>query len=174
MNQYFVTTTPDGRPPYRLQINAGSIPGAIQATMEAERCPECSIVAVELIRPKAPINPILDTDDPRIEIYTEALYEDIPIRGHALASGDTETDKQVEGRILAELDAGNEWAWCVARVWVRCKEWDEEEQETHIIEEDEYLGCCSYNNEQEFKEGGYWNDMVDACIDRINARLPQA
>jgi len=50
------------------------------------------------------------------EIKVEALEEDIPVRGNALASGDAEADRACEDEILARLEAGDIWAWCTVRV----------------------------------------------------------
>lgn len=46
----------------------------------------------------------------------ECLPEDMPVRGNAMASGDDAYDKAVEDEILADLESGNEWAWCVVKV----------------------------------------------------------
>jgi hypothetical protein len=80
----------------------------------------------------------------------EALPEDVPVRGNAVASGDEEFDRKVEDEILEAME-WNEWAWCLVRVTAIYEEW----------EGTDYLGCCSYESEEEFKAGGYWDDMKE-------------
>jgi hypothetical protein len=91
--------------------------------------------------------------------------EAIPVRGNALASGDDEVDKQCEDKIIADLEAGNEWAWCTVIVeasWAGFTGWDS-------------LGACSSDNEAAFRvEGGYFRDMVRSAIDHLLARIRDA
>lgn len=92
-------------------------------------------------------------------IRIDCLPEETPIRGNASAIDD-ETDRKNEELIVSQLKDGNPWAWCVVKVtglW-------------HGIEESEYLGCCSFNSEKDFVESGHYQDMKDACIDRIKER----
>lgn len=96
-----------------------------------------------------------------VEIYLTAEPEDIPFEGH-FDSGEPELDKKDEANIARELDRGNQWAWCTAHVKVVFK---------GIIEADAYLGACSYNNEKEFKDDGYYDDMVSECLNEINKKL---
>lgn len=95
--------------------------------------------------------------DCRVTVRTE--YEDIPVRGNALGSGDDAEDRECEDSILARLEDGDEWAWCAVQVTVV---W-------YGIEETEYLGCCSYADETYFRAGGYFDDMCETalkCIQR--------
>lgn len=66
---------------------------------------------------------------------------------------DTEAEnKEAENAILAQLESGNEWAWCSVRVYFEfsdgqrlCSDW---------------LGCCSYASEADFRDNsGYFDDM---------------
>lgn len=95
-----------------------------------------------------------------IELFCEP--EEISIEGNALASGDDEQDREAEQWIRDQLDRGNDWAWCTAHVRVTYKD---------ILVADEYLGGCSYESANDFKKGGYYDDMVDTCIDQINEQL---
>ena len=47
-----------------------------------------------------------------IEFTVTALPECVGVVGNAMASGDDDFDKECEDKILADLDGGNEWAWC--------------------------------------------------------------
>lgn len=97
------------------------------------------------------------------DITVEALPEDIPVRGNALASGDDEIDKREEDRIIEDLE-WNEWAWCTAKVTVKYEE----------FEAYEYLGCCSYESEGDFIENsGYYEDMTRSALALLNERLEE-
>ena len=98
-----------------------------------------------------------------VVITLECLPEDIPIRGNAVFSGDPDFDRRVENKIIAKLDH-NEWAWCCVRVTARWKKYPK-------LAEDEYLGCCSYANEDAFRKGGYFEDMCSETTDRLQTRL---
>ncbi len=74
----------------------------------------------------------------------ECLSEDIPFRGNAMASGDDELDREAEQWIEDQLNRGNEWAWCCARVTATI------EFQGHTFEGETYLGCCSYESEADF------------------------
>lgn len=63
--------------------------------------------------------------------------------------------------VRESLENGNEWAWCVVQVTV----------EFHGISATDYLGGCSYTSAQDFREGGYFEDMVDNCLDDLKVRL---
>jgi hypothetical protein len=92
----------------------------------------------------------------RIEIYTQP--EEIPVRGNALASGDDAADMECENEILSRLAAGEEWAWCMVtvRVTLPCGRFAED-----------YLGCCSYEDERDFRAGGCFEDMVSNCMEAL-------
>lgn len=69
-------------------------------------------------------------------------------------------NEEEANRIIEEHDNGNIWAWCTVKVTA-----------THGDSEGtDYLGCCSYKDENGFKEGGYYEDMKQAAYnDLINA-----
>lgn len=96
--------------------------------------------------------------------YTiECLPEDTPVRGNALSSGDTEEDCKAENAILAALEC-NPWAWCLVRV----RAW------AGSVYGEDYLGCCSYESEEDFKRGGYWEDMQATALSDLQVRLTLA
>lgn len=91
--------------------------------------------------------------------------EDIPVRGNALASGDDEEDRRAEDEIIERLEAGDVWAW--ASVVVRA-EWN------GFVGRD-YLGGCSYANEDDFKApGGYYDDMKQQALDDLHREVRSA
>ncbi len=90
-------------------------------------------------------------DEADISIICEPEY--LPINGNASAI-DPETDKAIEDFIASEIESGNEWAWCMVSVLV---EWNG-------LSTSEVLGGCSYRSEQDFKESGYYGDMLHEAI----------
>jgi len=100
----------------------------------------------------------LTLDD--VTVHLEVEQDWIPIRGNASAI-DPETDRATEDWIMAELDRGNVWAWASVHVWV---EWQG-------ITGHDYLGACSYHDENDFRQGYYYDDMVQVALDNLNAEI---
>lgn len=88
------------------------------------------------------------------------LDEETSVRG-AFASGDDALDREDETRILRELDRGNTWAWCcvkVRAVW-------------RGFQGTDYLGGCSYDDEEDFKRCDYFTDMKSEALADLNREL---
>jgi hypothetical protein len=94
----------------------------------------------------------------KYDICFEALPEDVRVRGNASACGDDALDKEIEDNIVNRLEAGDLYAWFTAKVSVR----DDQGREAS-----DYLGCCCYQDEKDFKSGGYYLDMVEECIRQL-------
>lgn len=75
---------------------------------------------------------------------------------------DFEDEEDVK-RIEREYGNGNMAAWFCAHVTVRYRG----------LENDDYLGGCSYNSFKEFTEmdNDYYLDMVNTTIERINSEI---
>jgi hypothetical protein len=100
-----------------------------------------------------------------VEFKIECLEEEIEIHGNAQASGDHEYDVWVEDNIIRELENGNQWAWCCVHV---IAQW-------HDFEGDDYLGACSYESEESFKQpGGYWDDMKAVALADLQTQIENA
>ncbi len=97
----------------------------------------------------------------RAIIELKCLPEDISIEGNVLASGDDEEDRKAEEEVRRQLKDGNEWAWCCAHVRVSFES----------LQADDYLGGCSYLSEEDFRAGGYYEDMVNSCLDEILSQI---
>ena len=97
------------------------------------------------------------------DITLEAIPETVRVRGNALASGDDALDKEAEDYILARLKSGDIWAWFTAKVTVR---------DSYGREASDYLGACCYKDARDFKRGGYYLDMIKACVDEIENADP--
>jgi hypothetical protein len=97
-----------------------------------------------------------------LKIRVIASEEDIPVRGNAITSGDEAFDKKVENQLLRRLDRGDLWAWCSVEVECTYKG----------LTASEYLGGCSYKSEKDFiKNSGYYEDMVQTCLEDIQSQL---
>ena len=92
------------------------------------------------------------------EIEIEALPEHASIDGNCSA-----LDEDAARWIRQELNNGNEWAWCVAKVTVSYQE----------AEASTYLGCCSYRSKQGFMDSGYYVDMLQEAIEELASKLLQ-
>jgi hypothetical protein len=92
-------------------------------------------------------------------------YDETPVRGNAMASGDATVDKRYEDRILARLERGDVWAWAVVIV----------EAKLGGFSGRTVLGTCSYRNEKEFRrKGGYFADMVADAREALAIELKMA
>lgn len=85
-------------------------------------------------------------------------HEDLPVRGNAMASGDDKFDREVEDEIIRRLKDGGIWAWCAVTVEAK---WQSFTGEDH-------LGGCSYASEEEFKTGGYYENMKKNALESLN------
>jgi hypothetical protein len=99
-----------------------------------------------------------------VEFRLECLPEDASIKGNCSAIS-PEEDSKAEKWIEDQLESGNEWAWCTIRVSAH---WNE-------FEGDDYLGCCSYRSEADFKQpGGYYDDMKAEALAELNRKVSDA
>jgi hypothetical protein len=95
------------------------------------------------------------------DIRLIATQDDAPVRGNALASGNEEEDRRYEDMILERLDNGDVWAWADVEVQATLPD-----GRTGSA----YLGGCSYDDENNFKEGGYYEDMVLSAVEDAKAK----
>lgn len=100
--------------------------------------------------------------DDEVTYSIECLPEHTGVRGNAMASGDDAADKEDENRIIADLESGNEWAWCCVKVTATWNGFTGKD----------YLGCCSYASEDDFKvEGGYYDDMKQQALEDLHRNV---
>lgn len=100
----------------------------------------------------------LTIDEVRFSIRIERETESV--RGNASAI-DPVTDREIESEIFLRLERGEEWAWCTVFVTAQ---WGG-------YEAFESLGCCSYADEEDFKRGGYYDDMCGEALDALNGQI---
>lgn len=87
--------------------------------------------------------------------------ENIPIEGNALASGDDEEDEKEYRRIYRELDSGNQWAWCCVEMKGTFKG----------LSASDFLGGYSCDSEEDFKTGGYFEDMQQIVLSELQGKI---
>jgi len=90
-------------------------------------------------------------DETKIEYRIRVRPEEIPLQGNVLQSGDKVQDFEAEQDIQRQLDAGNVWAWCSVEVIASIDGIE--------VDGRDYLGCCSYKSEDDFKACEYFEDM---------------
>jgi hypothetical protein len=84
-------------------------------------------------------------------VRINATQDDLPVRGNCIATEDNEFDKTVEDEILERLDGGDVWAWADVEVQATLPD-----GRTGSA----YLGGCCYEDEKDFKQGGYYEGMI--------------
>lgn len=98
---------------------------------------------------------------PEIEFELICHPEDLPIEGNVQVSGDPDQDRETEDYVRSELESGNEWAWC--RVEVRAI-WG-------AMYGSAFLGGCSYKNQKDFEQDGYFEDMKAEALDNLKSKI---
>ena len=89
--------------------------------------------------------------------------EEIPVEGNASAIDD-ETDAEIAKNIYEQLENGNIWPWCTVQVIASY----------NGFSGNDYLGCCSYEDEEDFKKGGYWDDMKSQAFNALAKDIENA
>ena len=70
-------------------------------------------------------------------------------------------DPQDTTWVQKELQAGNDWAWCCAHVVA----------EHRGLKAETWLGACSYESRENFRDGEYFTNMVDEVIEELADRI---
>lgn len=78
-----------------------------------------------------------------------------------------EPDTEMYDLIQAGVDSGNPWAWCGVTVGVTFGTVD--------LRGEDYLGACSYDSEEDFKENsGYYHGLVDGALQDLAGKIHAA
>jgi len=93
-----------------------------------------------------------------LNISVIASDEDIHPREHLSES--TLTEAEIDA-IYEEAVTSNIWKWCTVEVKAEYKG----------LEASDYLGACSYENEEEFKKDGYYTDMCQTVLADLQKQL---
>lgn len=101
----------------------------------------------------------IDRDEIEIELILHPEYEQI--EGNACACGEPDCYEAHIKPIIEDAEY-NPWAWCCVEVRATFDG----------VTGSDFLGGCSYKNEADFKTpGGYYEDMVNEAIERLEAEL---
>ena len=93
----------------------------------------------------------------------EADFDDIPIRGNAIVSGDENFDREVEDELIERVNNGDVWAWASVKVIASIPGIE--------LEGADYLGGCSYRDEEDFQQGGYYEDMKERALEDLEKQI---
>lgn len=96
-----------------------------------------------------------------VEYAIDVDYDDTPVYGNAMASGNDSIDQEVCDSIHERLDQGDVWAWCVVKVTAS---WED----VHGVD---YLGGCCYHDEDDFKKCGYYEDMCAEALAELELQV---
>ena len=90
----------------------------------------------------------------------EAMPDETPVEGNALASGDDATDQACYAEINARLESGDQYAWFVAKVRAQYEG----------MFGTACLGGCSYASRADFMaEGGTYRELCSEALDELFA-----
>ena len=103
-------------------------------------------------------------DDSQVEYDLDVYFDDIPVRGNAMCSGDDDYDREVEDAILARLADDDVWAWAQVVVTARYNGVD-------CVVGMDSLGACCYKDEADFKACAYYADMKDQAREDLYTQL---
>ncbi len=94
---------------------------------------------------------------------TFSLHVDFELEDPAgqFSTGDTAEDKAIVQDIRNRIVANDVWAWCSVTVVAHWKDWTGADT----------LGCCSYDDETDFRSGDYYESMCDQALDNLNAAI---
>lgn len=96
-----------------------------------------------------------------VEFVLECEPEHIDIRGNLTVSDDPVQDRKDEDKVIHQLNSGNQWAWCCAKMTAKYKG----------FEGVDYLGGCSYESEENFRKDGYFEDMKVQALGALNTNI---
>lgn len=87
-----------------------------------------------------------------VEYTVEVGQDDEPVRG-SFGSGDDAQDREQEDYILRRLSLGDVWAWAYVRVTASA----------FGFRGADAVGACSYEGYQDFRRGGYFEDLIEGA-----------
>lgn len=110
----------------------------------------------------------MNFDESKVSYSIEASFDDVPVYGNASDSGDPVYDRRVENKILSYIrdNLSDPWAWAVVTVWATYDGLDG-------IEGVDFLGCCSYEDEDDFKDSDLYRDMCENAKEDLKFKLGQ-
>jgi hypothetical protein len=104
---------------------------------------------------------IRDLKANEVKFIIKAEQDDLRVRGNISDSGDEAFDKRIEDQVLERLDYGDIWAWASVEVQATWEGFSGRD----------YLGACSYKDEEDFKADGYYEDMCKEALKDLNDEI---
>ena len=102
-----------------------------------------------------------DWMDEKFEYTLTAEFDDVPIEGNAMCSGDDEYDKKIENELYERCKRGDVWAWASVKVTASFGE----------LTAYTYLGACSYESQDEFEKCDYYTDMIIEVTEELRTMI---
>lgn len=90
----------------------------------------------------------------------DVFFEDEFTPSECLATGCDEVDAKLFAEIEKGIESGNVWAWCRVEV---SAEWCG-------LRSVEHLGGCSYESREDFKDGGYFEQMEEDALSALQRK----
>lgn len=103
-------------------------------------------------------------ENPVVKYRILVERDSTPVVGNCSASGDEEFDKRMEAEILARIKNKDVWAWACVTVVASYRDYEGRE----------FLGCCCYLNQQDFKQCDYYEQMKSAALFDLLSKLKPA
>jgi hypothetical protein len=103
-------------------------------------------------------------EEVKFTLEVEPEYESV--RGNLICTGDEKEDRRFEDEIIAQLNRGDIWAWCIIRVTATYTLPD-----GTTVSGSDSLGCCSFRDEQDFKTTGYYDDMKREALAYLESNI---
>jgi hypothetical protein len=97
-----------------------------------------------------------------VTFETECLIEYTPIE-KALSFEETGVDHSEYINKVLEGEGDNLWNWCTVIVIASFKG----------LQGTAYLGQCAYENEDDFKKGGYYEQMQDEAFQELKGKVSE-
>lgn len=143
-----------------MKINAGYALGSFSVAVIGKI--SIAVVTASFTLGRSPNMKIFKESD--VTYTLDAEMDDLQVRGNALVSGDDAEDKKCEDEIIERLNSGDVWAWASVKVTASWRG----------LEGVDYLGGCSYRDENEFKQlDGYYDDMKARALDDLKQTIKE-
>jgi hypothetical protein len=95
----------------------------------------------------------------------DVIFTIIQHEEHDSPEGHFDNAKQAT-YVVEQYNSGNTWAWCCVEVVCTPRA-----DSLEGLKTSSYLGGCSYRDEEDFKTGGYYEDMQAETLAELNSKL---
>jgi len=101
-----------------------------------------------------------------VEFKLQIEPEDFPVRGNLVCTDNAALDTLYEDEVIERIESGDNWAWCCVHVTAQIP--------GVALTGDAYLGGCTYDNEPQFRECPYFEDMMNEALEDLLIQLKAA